>query len=68
MPRPRPEDYPTLGQYWWARRLWLRRHGGSLWTTLGLACLFGLWTGSIVLFVLTVVFAFGGTAYTRSRP
>ncbi len=66
--RPRPEDYPTAWSYWQARRVWLRRHGGSLWTTLGLACLFGLWSGSIVLFVLLVVAALAMTAYARSLP
>ncbi len=68
MPRPQPESYRTRAEYRWARKLWLRRHGGSLFGTLGLACLFGLWTGSVVLFLLLVVFALLGTWYARSRP
>jgi hypothetical protein len=64
--RPQPENYKTGTEYRWARKLWLRRHGGYLWTTLGLACLFGLWTGSLALFVLLVVAALAMTAYARS--
>jgi hypothetical protein len=67
MPRPRPEDYPTLGQYWWARRLWIRRHGGSLIGTLPIAVFFGALTGSPVLLFSLIAFALVGTAYARSQ-
>ena len=57
---------------WWsnhqAKRLWLRQHGGYLWTTLGLAILFGALTGSFALLVLLVAVSLVLTAYARSRP
>jgi hypothetical protein len=68
MSRPQPEDFKTGAEYRWAKRLWLRRHGGYLWTTIGLALLFGALTGSVVLLVLLVVAALAMTAYARSRP
>jgi len=66
--RPQPRQYRTRAEYRWAKKLWLRRHGGYLWTTLGLACLFGLWTGSVVLFVLLVIASLAMAGYARSRP
>ncbi len=66
--RPRPEDYPTAWSYWQARRVWLRRHGGSLIGTLAIAIFFGALTGSAVLLVSLIAFALVGTAYARSRP
>jgi hypothetical protein len=68
MSRPQPKDFKTGAEYRWAKRLWLRRHGGYLWTTIGLALLFGALTGSVVLLVLLVVAALAMTAYARSRP
>jgi len=68
MSRPQPENFKTGAEYRWAKRLWLRRHGGYLWTTIGLALLFGALTGSVVLLVLLVVAALAMTAYARSRP
>ena len=68
MSRPQPENFKTGAEYRWAKRLWLRRHGGYLWTTIGLALLFGALTGSVVLLVLLVVAALTMTAYARSRP
>jgi uncharacterized protein (DUF58 family) len=68
MPRPQPEDFKAGAEYRSARKLWLRRHGGYLWTTLGLALLFGELTGSVVLLVSLVVFALLGTWYARSQP
>jgi len=68
MSRPQPEDFKTGAEYRWAKRLWLRRHGGYLWTTIALALLFGALTGSVVLLVLLVVAALAMTAYARSRP
>jgi hypothetical protein len=68
MSPPQPENFKTGAEYRWAKRLWLRRHGGYLWTTIGLALLFGALTGSVVLLVLLVVAALAMTAYARSRP
>jgi len=68
MARPRPEGYPTAWSYWQARRVWLRKHGGYLWTTLAIAIFFGALTGSTVLLLSLIVFALVGTAYARSRP
>jgi hypothetical protein len=66
--RPRPEQHRTGAEYRWAKRLWLRRHGGYLWTTLAIAVFFGALTGSATLLILLIVFAFVMTAYARSRP
>jgi hypothetical protein len=66
--KPQPEQFRTGAEYRWARKLWLRRHGGSLIGTLAIAIFFGALTGSTVLLVLLVVFALVGTAYARSRP
>jgi hypothetical protein len=65
---PQREEYRTRAEYRWAKKLWLRRHGGYLWTTLAIAIFFGALTGSTVLLILLVVFALAGTAYARSRP
>ncbi len=49
--RPRPEDYKTWAEYRWARKLWIRKHGGSFIGTLALAIIFGGLSGSrFVLF------------------
>jgi len=66
--RPRPQDYLTWWSYHQAKRVWLRRHGGYLWTTLAIAVFFGVLSGSVVLLILLVVFALVMTAYARSRP
>ncbi len=66
--KPRPEDYSTRAEYRWARKLWLRRHGGSLWTTLAIAVFFGALTGSTTLLIALIGFALVMTAYVRSRP
>lgn len=66
--KPRPEDYETRAQYRWARKLWLRRHGGSLWTTLAIAVFFGALTGSTALLLGLIGFALVMTVYVRSRP
>lgn len=68
MSRPQPEQYRTRAEYRWAKRNWLRAHGGYLWTTLAIAVFFGALTGSFALMVLLVIFALVGTAYARSRP
>lgn len=47
MGRPDPEDYPTAGQWLWARHLWRRRHGGSMIGNVGVAILAGAITGSV---------------------
>jgi hypothetical protein len=66
--RPQPEHYRTAGEYRWARKLWIRRHGGSLIGTLAIAVFFGALTGSTALLVLLILFALVATAYARSRP
>ena len=66
--RPQPEQFSSRAEYRWAKKLWLRQHGGSLWTTLAIAIFFGAWTGSGVLLVVLVAFALVGTCYARSRP
>lgn len=67
MSRPQPEEVTTGAEYRWAKRLWLRRHGGYLWTMIGLVLLLGALTGSVGLLVLLVVAALAMTAYARSR-
>jgi hypothetical protein len=66
--KPQRADLRTGAEYRWARRNWLRHHGGYLWTTLAIAILFGAWTGSLVLLVLLVAFALVASAYVRPRP
>jgi hypothetical protein len=66
--KPQPEQFKTRAEYRWARKLWLKRHGGSLWVTLLIALFFGGLTGSTTLLILLVVFALVATAYARSRP
>jgi hypothetical protein len=68
MPRPQPEDFKTGVEYRWAKKLWLRKHGGYLITTLAIAVFFGALTGSAVLMVLLIIAALLMTAYARSRP
>jgi hypothetical protein len=66
--RPRPEQFLTGSEYRWARKLWIRRHGGSLIGTLALAIFIGGIGGSAVGLLMLVVFAIVATAYARSRP
>lgn len=66
--RPRPEDYRTRAEYRWARKLWLRRHGGSFIVTLAIALVFGGLSGSTVLLLALIAFAIVGTVVARSRP
>jgi hypothetical protein len=68
MARPRPEQYRTAAEYRWARKLWKRRHGGSLIAVLLIAGFFGLLSGSAVALLVLVAFAIGGTMIARSRP
>lgn len=68
MARPQPEQYRTAAEFRWARRLWLRRHGGYLWTTLAVAIFFGVLSGSAIALLVLVAFALLATAYARSRP
>lgn len=53
--KPRPENYPTLGTFLWARHNWRRRTGGNLLTTFVLAAFLGGITGNAVAFVVLVV-------------
>jgi hypothetical protein len=66
--RPQPEDFKTRAEYRWARKQWIRAHGGSLFGTLAIAIFFGALTGSQLLLVLLVASALVGTAIARSRP
>jgi len=66
--RPQPEDFKTAAEYRWARKLWIRRHGGSLIGTLAIAVVFGGLTGSTTLLLLLVAFAIVATMIARSRP
>ena len=66
--RPRSEDFRTRGEYRWARKIWLRSHGGSFVGTLALALFFGGLSGSAVVLMLFVAFAVLGTIIARSRP
>lgn len=66
--KPQSESFKTGAEYRWAKKLWLRKHGGYLITTLAIAVLFGGLTGSVVLMVLLVLAALLMTAYARSRP
>jgi hypothetical protein len=66
--RPQPEDYKTRAEYRWARKQWIRKHGGSLFGTLAIAIFFGALTGSQLLMFLLIAFAIVGTVIARSRP
>jgi hypothetical protein len=68
MSQPRPEDYRTAGEYFWARRNWKRAHGGSLLALLAIAVVFGAWSGSLASVGALVVFAVVAHAIARSRP
>ena len=66
--RPRPEDYKTRTEYRWARKLWIRRHGGSFICTLAIALFFGGLSGSQAVLFLFLALAIVGTVAARSRP
>ncbi len=66
--RPRPEDYRNRAEWRWARRLWIRRHGGSLIGTLAIAIFFGAWSGSQAALFGLVAFAIVAHVIARSRP
>jgi hypothetical protein len=65
---PRPEQYRTAGEYFWARRRWKRTHGGSMIVTVAIAFLFGAWTGSQAALFALVAFAVVATLIARRRP
>jgi hypothetical protein len=66
--KPQPEDFPTAWSYWQARRVWVRRHGGSIIGTLAIAVFFGVLSGSATVFIVLSVWAILATAIARSRP
>ena len=68
MPRPQPESFKTGAEYRWARRMWKRRHGGSLLAVLLIAVVFGTLTGSGIGLLALVAFAFVAWTIARSRP
>jgi predicted lipid-binding transport protein (Tim44 family) len=63
--RPRPEDFKTGAEWRWARKLWIRKHGGSLIGTLVIAVFFGALTGSTTLLFGLVAFAIVATLIAR---
>lgn len=63
--RPQPEHFQTAAEYRWARRLWRRRTGGSLWGTAALALIVGGLSGSAALAMLTLVGAVGVHLHLR---
>ena len=66
--RPRPENYRTWAEYRWARKLWIRKHGGSFIGTLAIALFFGGLSGSQTVLFLFIALAIFGTLIARSRP
>jgi len=68
MARPQPEHYRTGAEYRWARRIWKRKHGGSLISVLLIAVFFGALTGSQALLWGLVAFAVVAWLIARSRP
>ena len=67
MTRPQPEHYRTGAEYRWARRIWKRKHGGSLIAVLLIAVFFGALTGSQALLWGLVAFAVVAWLIARSR-
>ncbi len=49
---PQPESFKTRAEDRWAKKMWLRHHGGYLITTLAIALFFGALTGATVLLVV----------------
>jgi hypothetical protein len=68
MARPQPEQFRTGAEYRWAKKLWLRQHGGYLWTTLAIAVFLGALTGSTALLLALIAFAIVAHVIARSRP
>ena len=54
---PQPETFKTAAEYRWARRLWKRKHGGSLVGNVAVAAIAGGITGSQVAVVVFIVLA-----------
>jgi hypothetical protein len=59
-----PQNFKTRAEYRWAKKVWLKQHGGYMWTTLGLALFFGGLTGSTGL----VLSLRHGVSYLLKRP
>jgi TRAP-type C4-dicarboxylate transport system permease large subunit len=55
--RPQPESYRTGTEYRWARKLWKRRHGGSMIGNVAVAAIAGGITGSQVAVVAFIALA-----------
>jgi len=66
--RPQPEHYRTGAEYRWARRIWKRKHAGSLIAVLLIAVFFGAWSGSQAALWGLVAFAVVAHLIARSRP
>ena len=55
---PQPESFRTGAEYRWARKLWKRKHGGSMTGNVAVAAIAGGITGSqtaVVLFITLAV-------------
>jgi hypothetical protein len=65
--KPRPEAYRTHAEYRWARRNWLRAHGGPAWMALVVAFFLGGLTGSPVGLALVVAVTLAGVWLARSQ-
>jgi hypothetical protein len=71
MSRPDPPPSKTAYPTWWswhqARRAWVKRHGGPLWSVLLIAVVIGLLSGNAYVLLILVAVAFAGAAYRHSR-
>jgi TRAP-type C4-dicarboxylate transport system permease large subunit len=65
-PRPHPEQFKTAAEYRWARRLWKRKHGGSLAANVAVAAIAGGITGSAVAVAAFMTIAVAVTLARRS--
>ena len=68
MARPQPADFPTRAHYRWARRQYLRQHGGSMFGSIAIATFFGLASGSQWVLFGLLAYAVVAHAIARSRP
>jgi hypothetical protein len=66
-PPPRAVDHPTAWSYWQARRAWVKRHGGPLWSVLLIALVIGVLSGNAYVLLILIAVAFLGAAWRRSQ-
>jgi uncharacterized membrane protein len=65
MSKPRPEDYPTLSSYLWAKHRWRRRTGWNMIVTVLICLFFGAVSGSAVGLLLLLAFGVGLHLWVR---